>query len=146
MVVATPLAAGLADRFGRRPVLLAGMVLTGLSGFFFAPLLGSGSVATITLFLFGELFLMGAIFAPMGAYLPELFPTRVRYTGASVTYNLGGILGASFAPYIAQRLADAGGLAWVGAYLTAAALVSFIAVLAIGETGGADLMDVRAAG
>jgi MFS family permease len=83
---------------------------------------------------------MGLIFAPMGALLPELFPTRVRYTGASVTYNLGGIFGASFAPYIAQTLATRGGLSWVGAYLTAAALMSFCAVLAIGETRDVDLI------
>jgi metabolite-proton symporter len=144
MVVAIPVSAALSDRFGRRPILLAGLVLTALSGFSFASLLGSGSVAIITLFLFTQLFLMGLIFAPMGAYLPELFPTRVRYTGASVTYNLGGILGASLAPYIAQTLVAQGGLGWVGAYLTAAALVSFIAVLLIGETSNADLR--RAAG
>ena len=53
-----------------------------------------------------ELFLMGVTFAPMGALLPELFPTNVRYTGAGVAYNLGGILGASVAPYIAQLLAE----------------------------------------
>jgi hypothetical protein len=58
----------------------------------------------------------------------------VRYTGASVTYNVGGILGASFAPYIAQRLANLGGLHWVGGYLTAAAILSFVAVLALRET------------
>jgi MFS family permease len=75
----------------------------------------------------------------MGAFLPELFPTRVRYTGASITYNLGGILGASFAPYIAQSLANRGGLRWVGAYLAIACLVSFVAVLLLGETAGADL-------
>jgi metabolite-proton symporter len=139
MVVAIPISARLSDHVGRRPVLIGGMVLTGLSGFLFGPLLGSGSILMITLFLFGELFLMGAIFAPMGAYLPELFPTRVRYTGASVTYNLGGILGASFAPSIAQMLADRGGLNWVGAYLTATALISLGAVLWIGETRHIDL-------
>ena len=96
----------------------------------------------ITLFLFIQLSLMGVIFAPMGAYLPELFPTRVRYTGASVTYNLGGIFGASLAPYIAQTLVAQGRLAWVGAYLTAAALVSLVAVLLIGETRRADLRRV----
>src|SRR5262249_778501 len=117
MVVATPIAAVLCDRFGRYPVLLIGLALTALSGPLFDPLLGSGSVPTVTAFLFLELFLMGLIFTPMGAFLPELFPTRVRYTGASITYNLGGILGASFAPYIAQSLANRGGLPWVGAYL-----------------------------
>jgi metabolite-proton symporter len=139
MVLAVPISAALSDRFGRRPVLLIGLVLTALSGFSFAPLLGSGSVAMITLFLFIQLSLMGVIFAPMGAYLPELFPTRVRYTGASVTYNLGGIFGASFAPYIAQTLVAQGRLAWVGAHLTVAAAVSLIAVLLIGETRRADL-------
>jgi MFS family permease len=108
-------------------------------------MLGSGSVASITLFLFAQLFLMGVVFAPMGAFLPELFPTRVRYTGASVTYNLGGIFGASFAPYIAQTLVAEGGLGWVGAYLTAASVVSLGAVLLIGETSSADLVRGNAA-
>lgn len=145
MVVAVPVSAGLSDRFGRRPVLLIGLALTALSGFSFAAMLGSGSVAVITLFLFAQLFLMGAVFAPMGAFLPELFPTRVRYTGASVTYNLAGILGASFAPYIAQTLVAEGGLGWVGAYLTAASVVSLGAVLLIGETSSADLVRGNAA-
>ncbi len=139
MAMAIPISASLSDRFGRRPVLLIGLALTALSGFLIGPLLGSTSIPLITVFLFGELFLMGLIFAPMGALLPELFPTRVRYTGASVTYNLGGILGASFAPYIAQTLATQGGLGWVGGYLTAAAVISFCAVLAIGETRDVDL-------
>jgi hypothetical protein len=56
-----------------------------------------------------ELFLMGVTFAPMGALLPELFPTHVRYTGASAAYNLGGIVGASAAPFFAQK---AGGDGW----------------------------------
>ncbi|MET1027971.1 MAG: MFS transporter, partial [Dongiaceae bacterium] len=96
-----------------------------------------------TLALFGflalALFLMGITFAPLGAMLPELFPTRLRYTGASLAYNLGGILGASLAPYIAQRLVTEGGLAWVGYYLSVAAAISFFAVLSIRETSGEDL-------
>src|SRR6185437_15662725 len=99
------------------------------SGFTMAPLVGSGSPALITLFLTLELFLMGITFAPMGALLPELFPTAVRYTGAGVSYNLGGILGASIAPYIAQMLAARGGLAWVGGYVSLAAAVSLVAVI-----------------
>lgn len=75
-----------------------------------APLLGSGSLPRVLLFLVIELFLMGTTFAPMGALLPELFPTSVRYTGAGVAYNVGGILGASVAPYIAQQLSVHGGL------------------------------------
>jgi MFS family permease len=99
-----------------------------------APLVGSGSPLLVTAFLTLELFLMGVTFAPMGALLPELFPTAVRYTGAGVAYNLGGILGASVAPYIAQMLATHGGLAWVGGYVSVAAAVSLIAVFAMRET------------
>ena len=74
---------------------------------------------------------MGLLFAPMGALLPSLFPSHVRYTGASAAYNLGGILGASLAPYLAQLLLAHGGLAAVGLYISAAAVASFLALLAL---------------
>ena len=77
---------------------------------------------------------MGATFAPMGALLPELFPTALRYSGAGIAYNLGGILGASFAPYIAQRLVTEGGIAWVGGYVSLAAAISLFAVWMMRET------------
>jgi MFS family permease len=134
MALATPISAIASDRFGRKPVLIVGCLLAILSGFAMAPLLGSGDTIQVALFLTIELFLMGVTFAPMGALLPELFPTNVRYTGAGVAYNLGGILGASVAPYIAQLLANRGGLAWVGGYVSAAAAVSLIAVLCMRET------------
>jgi len=134
MALATPLAAWASDKFGRRPVLIVGTAAAVASGFAMAPLVGSGSPPLVALFLIIELFLMGVTFAPMGALLPELFPTSVRYTGAGVSYNLGGILGASVAPYIAQMLAARGGLAWVGAYVSIAAAVSLLAVLMMGET------------
>ena len=134
MALATPLAAAASDRFGRRPVLMVGIAAAIASGFTMAPLVGSGSPLLVTAFLTLELFLMGVTFAPMGALLPELFPTAVRYTGAGVSYNLGGILGASVAPYIAQMLATRGGLAWVGGYVSVAAAVSLIAVFAMRET------------
>ncbi|WP_250512454.1 MFS transporter [Caballeronia sp. INDeC2] len=134
MAIATPISAIASDRFGRKPVLIVGCLLAILSGFAMAPLLGSGDTVQVALFLTIELFLMGVTFAPMGALLPELFPTNVRYTGAGVAYNLGGILGASVAPYIAQLLANRGGLTWVGGYVSAAAAVSLIAVLCMRET------------
>ena len=140
MAFATPISAWASDRFGRKPVLIVGIVAAILSGFAMEPLLGSGSVPLVLLFLVIELFLMGVTFAPMGALLPELFPTNVRYTGAGVAYNLGGILGASVAPYIAQVLAARGGLTWVGGYVSVAALVSLIGVLCMRETRDAHLM------
>jgi metabolite-proton symporter len=134
MAAATPLSAIAGDRFGRRPVLLAAGIAAFLSGFLLKPMLESGSPLMITAFLSLELFLMGATFAPMGALLPELFSSELRYTGAGTAYNLGGILGASFAPYIAQRLVSEGGLAWVGGYVSLAALISLSAVYLLRET------------
>ena len=134
MAAATPLAAWAGDRYGRRPVLLLAGSAAFLSGFLLAPMLGSGSSWQITAFLALELFLMGATFAPMGALLPELFPTSVRYTGAGAAYNLGGIIGASLAPYLAQQLVLRGGLAWVGGYVSVAAAISLLAVFMMRET------------
>jgi len=134
MAIATPLSAWAGDRFGRRPVLLIAGSAALLSGFLLKPMLESGSPVIITAFLSLELLLMGATFAPMGALLPELFPSELRYTGAGTAYNLGGILGASFAPYIAQRLVAEGGLAWVGGYVSLAAAISLVAVWLMRET------------
>lgn len=140
MTIATPLSAKLSDVWGRRPVLLISSALAVLAGFTLSPLLASGSVVQVTIFLSLALFLMGATFAPMGAYLPEQFPVAVRYTGAGLAYQLGGILGASMAPYISQLLVSAGGLAWVGAYVSIAAALSFVAVLLLGETWHSELL------
>ncbi|NOT65376.1 MAG: MHS family MFS transporter [Methylotenera sp.] len=134
MAVITPISASLSDKFGRKPVLLVGCFLAILAGFALSPLLASGSNLQITLFLSIALLLMGATFAPMGAFLPEQFPVAVRYTGAGLAYNLGGILGASTAPFVSQLLVEKGGLGWVGYYVSAMALVSFIAVFCMRET------------
>lgn len=134
MAAATPLSAWAGDYFGRRPVLLVAGSAAFLSGFALKPMLESGSPLLITAFLSLELWLMGATFAPMGALLPELFPPALRYTGAGTAYNLGGILGASLAPYIAQRLVTEGGLAWVGGYVSSAAAISLLAVYLMRET------------
>lgn len=139
MALAIPISARLADHYGRRPVMLTGIVLAAISGFFMAPFFATGNPVLITVFMAIELFLMGLVFAPMGAFLPELFPTAVRYTGASMTYNMGGIIGASFAPYLAQQLVIHGGLSWVGGYVTVAALISLLAVLLARETRDTDL-------
>jgi metabolite-proton symporter len=143
MTLATPLSAWLSDRFGRKPVLLIGCLSAIASGFAMQPLLTQGSNVAVTLFLSIELFLMGFTFAPMGALLPELFPTRVRYTAASAAYNLGGIVGASAAPFFAQKLVAIGGLSYVGGYVSAAALISLLAVLCMKETRHRNLAEIR---
>jgi MFS family permease len=133
MTLATPISAWLCDRYGRRPILLIGTFLAVLAGFTLAPLMASGSNLLITLFLGLALFLMGFTFGPMGAYLPAQFPVALRYTGAGLAYQLGGILGASLAPTISQMLVNTGGLSWVGFYVSSAAAISFIAVWMLGE-------------
>ena len=138
MAAATPISAALADRFGRRAVLLGSSLLAVAAGFALPFLFDAGQSGVLA-FLSLALGAMGLTLAPLGALLPELFPARVRYTGASSAYNLGGILGASLAPYLAQLLLDRGGLAWVGYYIIAAATISFLSLLAMRETRGAEL-------
>ncbi|WP_027348909.1 MFS transporter [Halotalea alkalilenta] len=134
MALATPVSALACDRFGRRPVIVSGLCFTLLTGLVLGSLVASGSTPSMLLFLCMGLLAMGWIFAPMGALLPELFPVRVRYTGACAAYNLAGILGASLAPYAAQWLVGWGGLQWVGGYVVGMALLSLVAILSIGET------------
>ena len=138
MAIASPVSAWLADRVGRRPVLLAASACAALVGLAL-PHLISGGIAETLIFVCLSLGVMGLTFAPLGALLPELFPTNVAYTGASVAYNLGGILGASLAPYLAQQLLQWGGLAWVGYYVTAAAVISFASLWTMTETRRAAL-------
>ena len=134
MAIATPLSAWFSDKFGRRPILLISSLLAIVAGFAMNTLLSDASIVNITLLLSLLLFLMGATFAPMGAFLPEQFPVAVRYTGAGLAYQLGGILGASFAPSISQWLTIQGGLPWVGFYVSAMATISFVAVWIMRET------------
>ena len=83
--------------------------------------------------------LMGLTYGPLGTVLSELFPTQVRYTGSSLAFNFAGILGASLAPYIATWLAKTYGLRYVGYYLSASAVLTFIGLLMIRETKDDDL-------
>ena len=133
--VMVPVAGLLADRFGRRKSMIAITSLILLFALFvFPPLLGSGSEALVMAYLLIGLSLMGLTFGPMGALLPELFPTEVRYTGASFSYNVSSILGASVAPYIATWLQANYGLFYVGVYLAAMAALTLIALIATHET------------
>jgi MFS family permease len=82
---------------------------------------------------------MGMTYGPLGTVLSELFPTAVRYTGSSLTFNLAGIFGASLAPYIATWLARTYGLQFVGYYLTVAALLTLAGLVAVHETASQEL-------
>jgi metabolite-proton symporter len=126
-----PLSAVLADRHGRARTLIWVTVAIGLYGLAFAPMFRAGSLPGVAIFLIVGLALMGMTYGPLGTYLSELFPPAVRYTGASLTFNLGGIVGASLAPYAATYLATRYGLGYVGGYLAIAALLTLAALLLI---------------
>lgn len=134
LAAGTWLAATRSDAGGRRRLVLAGAGLAVVWGLVLFPLLDTEQPVLIAVALGGALFCMGVVYGPMGAYLPELFGARVRYTGASFAYNLGGVLGGAIAPLVATRLQSAFGSASVGWYVSAMAVVSLLCVLALPET------------
>ena len=133
-----PLSAVIADRVGRRRTLVTATIAIGIFGFVFAPCLQAGTGGALVAMAVG-LSLMGFTYGPLGTALSELFPTTVRYTGSSLTFNLAGIFGASLTPYVATWLATTHGLAYVGYYLTLSALLTLVGLLTTGETKDADL-------
>ena len=118
--LAIPVSAILAER-GRRGTLLGVSAAIAVFGLVMAPLLTAGTLGAGLALAIG-LSLMGLTYGPLGTVLSELFPTAVRYTGSSLTFNLAGIFGASLAPYAATWLATNFGLQYVGYYLTVSAL------------------------
>ncbi|GAA0472869.1 MFS transporter [Streptomyces olivaceiscleroticus] len=134
LAAGTWLAATRSDGAGRRKLILTGTGLAIVWGLLLFPLLDTESPVLVALALGGALFCMGVVYGPMGAYLPELFATRVRYSGASLAYNLGGVLGGAVSPLIATRLQSAFGSSSVGWYVSAMAVVSLLCVVVLPET------------
>ncbi|MGA4993274.1 MFS transporter [Nonomuraea bangladeshensis] len=136
MAAGTVASSIVSDRLGRRRTLIAGCGLAIAWGLVMFPLMETRSVVLVGVALAGALGLMGLVFGPMGAYLPELFRTEYRYSGASVAYSLGGVLGGAVPPLVATGM-QAGGLGAtaVGAYVSAMALLSLLCLLALPETG-----------
>ena len=113
----------MADRRGATRMLAIGCAGCIASGVLMGPMLGAGSLLVILAWLAFALFVMGFAYGPLGGWLPDLFPAEVRYTGVSLTFNLGGIIGGALAPIAAQALAGRG-IACVGLYLVAAGVLS----------------------
>ena len=132
-----PISARLAER-GRRRMLMWSNVIVGLFGLVLGPLFGAGTAGAVLTMVFG-MSLVGLVYGPLGTVLSELFPTAVRYSGSSLTFNLAGIFGASLAPYAATYLAKNYGLQWVGYYLSAAAVLSLVGLFATRETKNEEL-------
>ncbi|MET7436833.1 MULTISPECIES: MFS transporter [unclassified Streptomyces] len=131
----TPLAAMLGDRYGRRPLCLAGSGAAALWMFPMVALLSTGEPLLMFLGFLVALLAFITMFAVIAAYLPELYEPRVRCTGAAVGYNLGGVLGGALTPVVATAVARGDGVPWgVAAYLTAIALLSLGCFALLPET------------
>ncbi|MBG0738370.1 MHS family MFS transporter [Paeniglutamicibacter antarcticus] len=135
----TLVAGPLAEKYGRRKSLIVITSAIFVFGFTFVPLFSAGFIGTQGLLIIGFI-LMGLTFGPMGALLPELFPTNVRYTGSAVSYNLSSVLGAAVAPFIAVALWQGahGSTFLVGVYLSAMAVLTLIALFLMKETKDLD--------
>lgn len=138
-VITTPLSS-LSDRVGRRRMLTLGSIAAGLWAFPMFALANAGVVGVV-LGLAGGLVTFSMLWGPLGAYLPELFGTRVRFTGASVSFNVGALLGGALAPLIATSVLTWTGGAWwsLSLYVVAIAVIALGCTLALPDTTHADL-------
>lgn len=130
--IGIPLSAKLAEKTSRYFVLATVTVIIGIFALFFNYFL-TGSVALIYAFIGIGMFCEGISYGVLGAALASAFPTNVRYTGSSITFNLGGIFGASLAPYIATWLQAHYGLYAIGYYLSACCVITFVCILGMGR-------------
>jgi metabolite-proton symporter len=128
-----PISAVLADKIGRNKMLIIATVSIFIFGLFFSQLFSTGIWVVTVIFQVIGMFLMGLTYGPIGTALSEIFPASVRYTGASLCFTLAGILGASLTPFLATTLATKYSLTYVGFYLSFAAAISFVALLAAGS-------------
>lgn len=143
-IAGIPVSSILADKYGRKPILAIVSALIIVFGFTFTQFLAidAATEVSVLVFLTIGMFLMGLIFGPMSAVLPELFPTNVRYTGSGISYNVSSILGAAIAPFIATWLVAEVGVHAVGIYLAIISAISLIAMLCMKELSKQDLNEV----
>ena len=129
------------DRHGRKGIFMAGAVLTGLWAFAIFPLVDTGNFWLIVMAITGGLSFVGMMYGPQAAFFTELFSTEVRYSGATLGYQFGAILGGAFAPTIAAFLWNNYGIFWVSVYMSFASLLTLLSVMALTETYKTDLND-----
>ena len=142
--ICTLIGGSLADRFGRRQWLIGVTAAIMVFGLGMSSFLGGADASGVLAFIVVGLGLMGFTFGPMAALLPELFPTEVRYSGASLSYNIASIVGASIPTIVAIQLNQNYGLWGVGLYLAGNGLLTLAALLFSRETRDVDLATVKA--
>ena len=130
---------GLSDRIGRKNVYRWGAILTGAWGFALFPLIDTGNPLFICLAITVGLLFLGMQYGPQAAYFTELFSTEVRYSGASLGYQLGAIIGGALAPTIAVLLWSSFGIFYVSVYIAIAALLTLWSLSNLEETKGSTL-------
>jgi len=135
------MAASYSDRNGRRGIFMLGAILTGVWAFALFPLIDTGNFWLIVLGLSGGLMFLGMMYGPQAAFFTELFSTEVRYSGASLGYQTGAILGGAFAPTIATILWTEYSIVWVSVYIAIASVLSLISVMMLTETYKTSLDD-----
>jgi len=144
MGVAVPVFAVLSDRIGRRKVCLAATVAAMVWAFPLFWLLNTGRPPLMALTFSVGMIIFEMLFGPMGAFLPELFGTCLRYSGAAVSYNLGGVIGGGLGPTIASQLLILTGASWsISLYMLLMAAVGFVSVFFLSETYLTDLSEMR---
>lgn len=141
LAVATTAAAILSDRIGRRKVIAGAYVVAFFWSLLLFPLLDTGSPIAFLIAITVTLSLYGIANGPAGALLPEMFQSRFRYTGAGLSYNLGGIIGGAIPPILAAQIVAHYPSIWVGVLLAGLSAVSLICVWALPETSKNDLND-----
>ena len=122
------------DRHGRRGIFMLGAVLSGLWAFAIFPLVDTGSFWLITLAVSGGMVFLAMMYGPQAAFFTELFSTEVRYSGATLGYQFGAIIGGAFAPTIAVKLWTEFNIFWVSVYMAFSALLTLLSVMALTET------------
>ena len=127
------------DRHGRRGIFMLGAVLSGLWAFAIFPLVDTGNFWLITLAVSGGMVFLAMMYGPQAAFFTELFSTEVRYSGATLGYQFGAIIGGAFAPTIAVKLWTELDIFWVSVYMAFSALISLLSVMALTETYQSDL-------
>jgi MFS family permease len=135
-IFAIPFAATYCDRFGRRPVLLVGCVLTALMAFPFFWLLDTHNPVAIIIALMLALPICHSLtYGPQASFIPELFPTQLRYSGSGIAYTLGGLVFSAPVPFVAAALFNKFGAAWpLAIYIVVGAALTFLAVVTARET------------
>ena len=129
------------DRHGRKGIFMVGAILTGIWAFAIFPLVDTGNFWLIVLAITGGLIFVSMMYGPQAAFFTELFSTEVRYSGATLGYQFGAILGGAFAPTIAALLWKDFGILWVSVYIAIASLLTLLSVMALTETYQTDLND-----